>query len=268
MTRPVKINNPPCQLAEFVNGTDTLDDNVVAQSNILQHEGAINHGNILNIGTNSHSDIDLALTFALGHFSAAPIHFLENTIQHGNILGIGTNDHATIDAHIADPLIHTNDHNDLINNGLSTGHLPFPYARFYAIENSPTTTTGTAFVTHLNLAANILDAGTYKLSWSYGFASNNTGSDIICRLIAVGAASGGHGTPEIVHYLRLEFKDSGGSDARTGGFSGTDQENSTGGFIDVELNPGIQNFNLEVGSSGGGTVRTMYDARLELIRVA
>jgi len=58
-------------------------------------EASIDHTNIQNIGTNSHSQID-------GHMSDPTIHFTEGSISHLNIQDIGTNSHAQIDSHIAD----------------------------------------------------------------------------------------------------------------------------------------------------------------------
>jgi microcystin-dependent protein len=55
--------------------------------------GTVNHVDLVNIGSNSHVQIDT-------HIADGTIHFLESTINHLNIQNIGSNSHAQIDAHI------------------------------------------------------------------------------------------------------------------------------------------------------------------------
>ena len=67
---------------------------------------AINHINLLNVGLNTHTQID-------AHIGDATIHFTEGSISHFNILDIGINTHIQIDTHIADL---TNPHVTRIDN--------------------------------------------------------------------------------------------------------------------------------------------------------
>lgn len=64
------------------------------------------HTTLTNIGTNTHTQIDTALTTAASHIADATIHFAESAIDHTAIQNIGSNSHADIDSHIADAAIH------------------------------------------------------------------------------------------------------------------------------------------------------------------
>ena len=57
------------------------------------------NGNLLNIGINTHTEID-------DHIANSEIHFLQTEIDHGNLLNVGINTHAEIDTHIANSEIH------------------------------------------------------------------------------------------------------------------------------------------------------------------
>jgi hypothetical protein len=56
---------------------------------------------ITNVGTNTHAQIDTALSAAASHIADASIHFTEASIDHTAIQNIGVNTHAQIDTHIA-----------------------------------------------------------------------------------------------------------------------------------------------------------------------
>ncbi len=100
-------------------GTNThaqLDAHV-ADATIHFTEGSISHLNIADIGTNTHAQLDT-------HVADATIHFTEGSISHLNIADIGTNSHAVIDAHLADGTIHfveaAIDHANILNIGTNT----------------------------------------------------------------------------------------------------------------------------------------------------
>jgi len=71
--------------------------------------GTNDHFALLNIGTNTHVQLD-------AHLANTGIHFTEASIDHANIIGIGTNSHTAIDLHVADGTIHFTKGSILIND--------------------------------------------------------------------------------------------------------------------------------------------------------
>lgn len=60
----------------------------------------------LDGGTNTHTQVDTAISNSVSHIADSTIHFTESSIDHAAIQNIGTNTHAQIDTHIADSTIH------------------------------------------------------------------------------------------------------------------------------------------------------------------
>jgi hypothetical protein len=71
----------------------TTQDSHIAQADIHFTEVSIDHGNIQNHGTKTHTVID-------SHIDEGNIHYLQTAIDHTVILNKGTNTHASIDDHI------------------------------------------------------------------------------------------------------------------------------------------------------------------------
>lgn len=85
----------------------------VATTNIHYLTSNIDHASLLNIGSNSHGDIDT-------HISSTTIHYLTSNIDHAGLLNVGSNSHSDIDTHISSTVIHLTTNIKTIATELST----------------------------------------------------------------------------------------------------------------------------------------------------
>jgi len=83
------------EITDVGTNTHTQIDTHIASTAIHFTAASVDHTAIQNIGTNSHPAIDT-------HIASQAIHFTQASIDHTAITNIGTNSHATIDSHIAD----------------------------------------------------------------------------------------------------------------------------------------------------------------------
>lgn len=115
--------------------------------------------------------------------------------------------------------------------------------------------------TYLTLTTTVPEAGNYKISWSYNWSLNTTGSDIIIRVL--------QGATELLNH-REEPQDSAGAGIilpnTTGGTTntGTDQRRNEAGFDIVSLAAGSNIFTLTLNSSVANTEAALYKACLTL----
>lgn len=115
--------------------------------------------------------------------------------------------------------------------------------------------------TYLTLTTTVPEAGDYKISWSYNWSLNSTGSDIIIRVL--------QGVTELLNHIE-EPQDSAGTGINltntTGGTTntGTDQRRNEAGFDVVSLAAGSNTFTLTLNSNVASTEAALYKACLTL----
>jgi len=71
----------------------TNSTNHIADATLHFTEGSINHQSITGAGTNTHAQIDTAVTASTNHIADATLHFTEGSIDHGSIAGLADDDH-------------------------------------------------------------------------------------------------------------------------------------------------------------------------------
>lgn len=99
LTGNLAVNNSITIDGRDISVDGSTQDTHIADGTIHFTESSINHLNIQNIGTNSHSAIDT-------HIATTGLHFSETSISHVNILDRGVYTHPQIDSHINDSTIH------------------------------------------------------------------------------------------------------------------------------------------------------------------
>ena len=113
------IETSAATLRDDIDILDTTVGDHLASASVHFTESSIDHTNIQNIGTNTHTQIDSSLisieasaavlrddidtldTTVGDHLASASVHFTESSIDHANIQNIGTNTHAEIDSSLA-----------------------------------------------------------------------------------------------------------------------------------------------------------------------
>lgn len=101
-----------------------------------------------------------------------------------------------------------------------------------------------------------LPAGQYRIGWSYTWNHNETRNDFLGQVIVDGV--------DVISAIRQEPSDSNGNNGSTG----SDQSYNHSGFAYVTLTAGVHDIDIEFASSSSGIDSSIWDARLELWRVA
>ena len=134
---------------------------------------------------------------------------------------------------------------------------------YHQFQSEPvSTTTSTAFQVKVSGTTPPVPAGTYRISVSYGWNCNSGGSDFDSRLRLNGVPV--HTAPSL---HRQEPQDTAGADGGDG--SGTDQRHGfSAAFVVTVAAAGAQSVILDYRSSQAGQIVAVWDALVEIVRVA
>ena len=112
-----------------------------------------------------------------------------------------------------------------------------------------------SYTEKLTLTTTSLEAGKYRIGWTYSWNLDSTTYDFLARIVI------NNTDIDMVH--QQEPKDKGGTFMSTG----TNQRHKAAGFIFKDL-VGINNIRLDWGRNGPNGIETsIWDARIELWRV-
>ena len=153
--------------------------------------------------------------------------------------------------------INVEDLADIINGfitGIPNGSA-FSYGTEFSFDENLTPVTNSTIIlqSHLQLTSINLSGGDYKISWSYEWNHDDTGTDF------VGNIDVDSGTIIANHFQEP-------SDSLGGGPGGTDQIHQASGFRIITLLAGVHTVDINFASSSGGDDSTIIQSSLEIIK--
>lgn len=105
------------------------------------------------------------------------------------------------------------------------------------------------FVQKLRLTTPSVDAGDYRIGWSYTWGNESTGDDTIVQIE--------EDDTTVLYTMQAEPQD-----------SGTDQRRVGGGFAETTLSAGVHTFDMDFTTSDTGSDARIQQARMEFWKVS
>ncbi len=124
------------------------------------------------------------------------------------------------------------------------------FGDFYAVSESlgQSINDTLAFVQKVRLTTPAVDAGDYRIGWSFTWGNESTSDDTIVQIE--------EDDTTVLWTMQAEAKD-----------GGTDQQAPAGGFAETTLTAGIHTFDMDFRTSDAGEEARIAQARLEFWKV-